>query len=48
VIFGNYFLKKYLNHSIKETLQTGINTLLEMAKSVRDRFKMMRIGNTPS
>jgi len=48
VIFGNYFLKKYLNHSIKETLQTGINTLLEMAKSVRDRFKMMRVGNTPS
>jgi len=48
VIFGNYFLKKYLNHSIKETLQTGINTLLEMARSVRDRFKMMRVGNTPS
>ncbi|MBK7682796.1 MAG: oligosaccharide flippase family protein [Bacteroidetes bacterium] len=48
VIFGNYFLKKYLNHTIKETLTTGFNTLMDMARSVKDRFKLMRIGNSAS
>ena len=48
VIFGNFFLKKYLNHTIKETITTGFNTLLDMARIVKDRFKLMRVGNSAS
>lgn len=48
VIFGNFFLKKYLNHTIKETISTGYNTLLDMAHTAKERFKLMRVGNSAS
>ncbi|MBK9319457.1 MAG: oligosaccharide flippase family protein [Bacteroidetes bacterium] len=48
VIFGNYFLKKYLNHSIKETLKTGFTTMKHILQPLLERFKSLRVGNTTS
>lgn len=48
VIFGNYFLKKYLHHSIKETLQTGFSTTMHILQPLVERFKSLRFGNTTS
>ncbi len=46
VIFGNYFLGKYLNHSIKKTLKVGFKTLLEIIQPVLDRLKSYKIGSS--
>jgi O-antigen/teichoic acid export membrane protein len=48
VIFGNYFLKQYLNHSVRETLLIGYQTLMSILQPVMDRIKLIRIGNSSS
>jgi O-antigen/teichoic acid export membrane protein len=48
VLFGNYFLKKYLQHSIRETLRTGYKTVQHLLQPVKDRFKALKIGNSTS
>ncbi|CAN5400478.1 lipopolysaccharide biosynthesis protein [soil metagenome] len=47
VIFGNYFLKKYLNQSIRTTLIIGIKSTIHILEPVTERFKSFKIG-TPS
>lgn len=48
VIFGNFFLKKYLHHTIRETIQTGFRTMLHILTPILERLKSLRIGNSAS
>jgi O-antigen/teichoic acid export membrane protein len=48
VIFGNYFLKKSLNHSIRKTITTGFKTLSHILEPLKDRINTMRYGNSTS
>lgn len=48
VIFGNFFLKKYLHHKINETFKTGFNTMMHIIQPLKDRIKALRVGNTAS
>lgn len=44
VVFGNYILKKHLNHSIKETLITGFKQCGTILKPVLQKLKELRLG----
>lgn len=44
LVFGNYILKKYLDHSIKETLMTGITLCGNFIKPVIIKIKALRLG----
>jgi O-antigen/teichoic acid export membrane protein len=46
VIFGNYFLKKYLQHSIGETLATGFKSTMHILQPIKDRFNSLKLGNS--
>jgi O-antigen/teichoic acid export membrane protein len=46
VLFGNYFLKKYLHHSIRETLNTGVQAAYHILQPIKDRIKSLKVGNT--
>jgi O-antigen/teichoic acid export membrane protein len=48
VIFGNYFLKKYLNHSVRETVITGFKATLHILQPIKERFKSLKFGNSTS
>ncbi len=48
VIFGNFFLKKYLHHSVKETISTGFKTMKLILQPLMERFKSLRVGNSAS
>lgn len=48
VFFGNYFLRKYLNHSISKTLKVGFTTLREIIHPIIARFKSIKLGNSTS
>jgi O-antigen/teichoic acid export membrane protein len=46
LVFGNYFLKKHLEHSIAETLNTGLNKINKLGKPVYSKLKELRLGLT--
>lgn len=48
VLFGNYFLRQYLNHSIRETISTGFRATMHILEPLKERFKSLKIGNTAS
>lgn len=48
VIFGNFFLKKYLHHSITETLKTGFTTMMHIIQPLKERIKSLKVGNSTS
>lgn len=48
VIFGNYFLKKYLHHRITDTLSIGYSSLVHILHPIRERIKALKIGNPAS
>lgn len=48
VIFGNYFLKKYLHHRISDTLTTGYQSLLHILQPLKERIKALKVGNPAS
>ncbi len=48
VIFGNFFLKKYLHHSVRETVVTGFKATLHILHPIKERFKSLKFGNSTS
>jgi hypothetical protein len=46
VIFGNYFLKKYLHHSVRETVVTGFKSTLHILQPIKERVKSLKFGNS--
>lgn len=47
VIFGNYMLKKYLHHTVSETLLTGTRQAINIFKPVISKLKELRGSSTP-
>jgi O-antigen/teichoic acid export membrane protein len=46
VMFGNYFLKRYLHHSIGETVSTGVKSTIHILEPLKERFKALKVGNS--
>ena len=47
VVFGNFILKKYLQHTVGETLRTGVRQAINIFNPVISKLKELRGSTTP-